>query len=80
MLNAVNTEYKTQIGVRMAISLVEKVDMLARESSTSRSSIVEMILRQYVDTISAGRSGGAIAACKADPLVGLAKQVGDGRG
>ena len=51
MLNAVNTEYKTQIGVRMAISLVEKVDMLARESSTSRSSIVEMILRQYVNAL-----------------------------
>ena len=51
MLNAVNTEYKTQIGVRVAISLVEKVDMLARESSTSRSSIVEMILRQYVNAL-----------------------------
>lgn len=80
MLNAVNTEYKTQIGVRMAISLVEKVDMLARESSTSRSAIVEMILRQYVNTIRPATPAGAIAACKADPLVGLAKQVGDGRG
>ena len=81
MLNAVNTEYKTQIGVRVAISLVEKVDMLARESSTSRSSIVEMILRQYVDTIRpANPKPAKPAACKADPLVGLAKHVGDGRG
>ena len=71
MLNAVNTEYKTQIGVRMSISLIEKVDRLARESNTSRSAVVEMILRQYVDTI---------AACKAGPVGGLAKQVGDGRG
>ena len=51
MLNTLNNEYKTQIGVRVAISLVEKVDMLARESSTSRSSIVEMILRQYVNAL-----------------------------
>ena len=80
MLNTLNNEYKTQIGERVAISLVEKVDMLARESSTSRSSIVEMILRQYVDTISPATPAGATAACKADPLAGLAKQVGDGRG
>ena len=80
MLNAVNTVYKTQIGACIAISLAEKIDMLARESSTSRSAIVEMILRQYVNTIRPATPAGAIAACEAGPVGGLAKQVGDGRG